>query len=591
LSTRPEASTDATRRAREENGAAPWAARARSALAIGSLAAVAALTYVRLYYGIDLTDESFYTAVPYRFVLGARPLIDETNIVQQTPGLLLYPFLKVWDSLLGLDGIILYARHLHFLFSAAVALALLVSLRRILGDRPLSAVLAAEAIALVPFGIHGLSYNTFSTGFFTAGCFLGAAWLWGGGRRTLVAAGAAHGLAVFTYPTFALPVACFFAALYLTSRPRSLRNLAPALLPAAAGALATAVFFVHAGLGTIHELVQRTSDVGGQGGGLGEIGEVLSFVLTNFTHRYLAAALLVAAAALRAWRPAAAVLPLLLLPLAALPADLRTSASANELVTNGALLAPFVFLLIRDSVVGQRLLAVVWLPAAIAGLTTALSSANGGINVAIGFFPALIVTGALIGLALQRAAGDRFSPIDLAPAVALVAIGVALQYLSVYRDAGIRDLPVLVTDGAYAGLYTNQEKRDFLTALDRDLAAVSAPDCRIVFYDTFPAGYLLGHGRPATNATWLLDVEDDQEVSYQRLLLAYYERHGGLPDIVVRLDLIPLTNSTGIEQTYAKQEPLERTFGAARYVTARSGHGYRILRKRDTTCSEPRASP
>jgi hypothetical protein len=570
---------------RAEDVRSPTAARARAALAIGALSAVAALTYVRLFYGVDFTDESFYTAVPYRFVLGARPLIDETNVVPQTPGVLLYPFIALWERLIGLDGIILYARHLHLFFSAAVALLLFVALRRILGDRSLSAVLAGAAIAYVPFGIHSLSYNAFSAAFFAAGSFLGLAWLYGGGRRTLAAGGAAHGLAIFTYPTFAIPVACFFVALHLASRPRPLRSLAPAFLPAAIGALATVGFFVSQGVGTIHDLVVRNAEIGGQGGGIGEVGEILSFVSTSFTHKYLAALLLVTAAALRAWRPEAPVLPLLLLPFTALPTDLGTSASANEFVMNAGLLAPGVFLLVRDSVVARRLLAVVWLPAAIAGLTTALSSANGGINVAIGFFPAMIVTGALLGLALRQAGGVRLSLIDLAPAVTLVAVGVALQYLSVYRDASMRRLPVLVTDGAYAGLYTTREKRDFLTALDRDLAAVSASNCRIVFYDAFPAGYLLGHGRSATNATWLVDVKDEQVAEYQRVLLEYYER-SGLPDIVVRLDRIPLTDKTAIEQTYRAHEPLERTFGGGRYGLARDGHGYRILRKRDTVCGE-----
>ena len=354
-------------------------------------------------------------------------------------------------------------------------------------------------------------------------------------------------------------------------------------MAAAISTLVTVAFFVHRGVGTIHDLVQVNREIGGQGGGIGEIGEILSFVSASFTHKYLAAVLLIAAAGLRPWRPTASALPLLLLPLTALPADLGTSASANEFITNAGLLAPGVFLLIRDSVVGKRLLAVVWLPAAIAGLTTSLSSANGGINAAIGFFPAMIVTGALLGLALHQAGCARVWHLDMAPAVALLAIGVALQYLSVYRDAGMRHLTVPVNDGAYAGLYTTREKRDFLTALDRDLAAVSASGCRILFYDTFPAGYLLGHGRSATNATWLLDAADDHESRYQRVLLAYYADRA-LPDIVVRLDRIPLTDTGAIEQTYEPQEPLERTFGGSRYETARDGHGFRILRKRNTAC-------
>ena len=77
---------------------------------------------------------------------------------------------------------------------------------------------------------------------------------------------------------------------------------------------------------------------------------------------------------------------------------------------------------------------------------------------------------------------------------------------------------------------------------------------------------------------------DDQESRYQRVLLGTTSRRG-LPDIVVRLDRIPLTDTSAIEQTYAPPEPLERTFGGVRYVSVRDGHGYRILRKRDTIVS------
>ena len=335
-------------------------------------------------------------------------------------------------------------------------------------DRSSSAVFASAAIAFVPFGIHGLSYNTFATGFFTAGCFLGAAWAMDGRRALLVAAGCAHAFAVFTYPTFLLPVACCFAVLYASTRPRSLRALVPGLLPAAIGAVATVVFFVHRGIGTIDDLVQQTSEFGDQGGDLGELTDIVSFVWSNFTYKYAAAALLIAAAVARRWRPGAALVPLLFVPVAALPADLRTSASANVYMTSFALLAPFVFLLVRDSTLGRKLLLLVWLPAAVAGVTTALSSANGPISLAIGFFPALIVTAVLIALVLERVPWA-----DFAPAVVLLAIGVALQYLSVYRDAGIQHLTTPIDDGAYAGIYTTSVKRDFLETLESDLEVAS----------------------------------------------------------------------------------------------------------------------
>jgi hypothetical protein len=44
-------------------------------LAIHVVAAVAIATFVRLHFGIDFSDESYYIAMARRFALGDRPLI------------------------------------------------------------------------------------------------------------------------------------------------------------------------------------------------------------------------------------------------------------------------------------------------------------------------------------------------------------------------------------------------------------------------------------------------------------------------------------------------------------------------------------
>src|ERR1051326_3846489 len=82
---------------------------------------VLGLTYWRVLYGVDFTDEAYYVAVPLRFVLGARPYIDETTPSQQTAALLMYPFIAAYHAAAGLGGIVLFARSLHFLFACAVA--------------------------------------------------------------------------------------------------------------------------------------------------------------------------------------------------------------------------------------------------------------------------------------------------------------------------------------------------------------------------------------------------------------------------------------------------------------------------------------
>ena len=134
--------------------------------------AVVGITYWRLWYGIDLTDESFYVVLPYRFVLGARPFVDETTVAQQA-GLLVFPFVWLYHLAAGVDGVVLYVRHLEFLMSLLVGAAIFVSLRGVLRSGAAALLLACTAVAFAPFDIHSLSYNTIGGGLFTAGCLLG----------------------------------------------------------------------------------------------------------------------------------------------------------------------------------------------------------------------------------------------------------------------------------------------------------------------------------------------------------------------------------------------------------------------------------
>src|SRR5690348_2654767 len=82
----------------------------RSAFAVRAVAViVVAITYARIYFGADFTDQAYYVAIPYRFVLGARPFIDETTPSQQMAGLLAFPFIWAYHTLFGVTAIILFA--------------------------------------------------------------------------------------------------------------------------------------------------------------------------------------------------------------------------------------------------------------------------------------------------------------------------------------------------------------------------------------------------------------------------------------------------------------------------------------------------
>ena len=66
----------------------------------GIFCLVALALSFRLRYGIDLSDESFYVALPYAFNLGHRPIADELSLHQFAALLLVLP-VKIFLAVVG----------------------------------------------------------------------------------------------------------------------------------------------------------------------------------------------------------------------------------------------------------------------------------------------------------------------------------------------------------------------------------------------------------------------------------------------------------------------------------------------------------
>jgi hypothetical protein len=197
---------------------------------------VVALTNWRLFYGVDFTDEAYYVEIPYRFVLGARPFIDETTPSQQGAAMLAYPIFAAYHAIAGVAGVILFARELHLLFSCFVGACVFVGLRPYARNQRGSPSFI-DPIAFVPFNLHDLSYNNLASGFVTAGCFLGLRCLATKQLSSAAAAGLAHGLGIFVYPTLIAPALAYaLIFLRLSAPPRRhvlVAYASAALLPVA----------------------------------------------------------------------------------------------------------------------------------------------------------------------------------------------------------------------------------------------------------------------------------------------------------------------------------------------------------------------
>lgn len=414
--------------------------RLLAAAAIAVAVAVVAVTWRRLFYGIDLQDEAFAVVTPWRWALGYRPFVDEMDLTMMGAALT-YPFVKAFALITGNDsgGLVLFMRHLYLLFMVGVAAAVFLLLRRLVRWE-LALLVAAVNVGFVFWGIPDLTHNTVAAGLLTVGFTLGARLLVGGrDRRCALAAGLCHGLAVVAYPTllFVMPFFAVFLAFALGRQAtavvalRDWRHAAdpePAGEPTGAAAwLAVSAYTVAAalpvalvGLGSLlfglHNIVRswgftmsgahELDQLGGAGKAVSVTWRLLAFIWTQ--PWFLLAA--VAIYGVYRLRPRLGRALLVLLPPALLLAGDRPRLEAAGFVLIYGLLTPYLYLFVPRARrwAGARLLIWVWPSALVAGAMTAYTSADGFAHAPAGLYPAVMVSGLFLAWALEGA-GTRQS--------------------------------------------------------------------------------------------------------------------------------------------------------------------------------------
>lgn len=487
-----------------------------------SMACAVALAFVtlavmgwRILHGIDLSDESFYVAIPARFAMGDKPFVDDLSIAQ-TAGLFLYPFVKAYHSLIGTSGIFLFVRALFVIFYAGIGWSVYV-LARPHVSRPAALLVATACICFVPYGIPSLSYNTISVGLFSLGLFFSARWLlaeedppfW---RSAMFWAGFLHGASGFSYPTLGLSIVAALVTTIALARGRRLRALVLYGSGGLSFGLVALPVMASAGLGQLRAMVYYTV------GAKPSDGFVLDIIVARLVafyanHPELLPALVacaIAAFTVRRW-PRPTALALVLFPLLARGSALTGYMGSLGYVACFGLMGPVLALGLRDRRRARVLGIGVALPSVIGGLVWALSSGNGVIAAGMGLFPSAIVTGLILAILIEEAMAEsapsgwsRFRPaLALAPAVLVVTL---LQYANAengyYRDGPKAELTVRIDEGPFWGLYTTPKSAAFLHELSADLRTYrGAPGDRL--YCNVPASYVIADRRPLVAAVWI----------------------------------------------------------------------------------------
>jgi hypothetical protein len=361
----------------------------------------------------------------------------------------------------------------------------------------------------------------------------------------------------------------------------------PALgLPLAGlGALAADV-----GLSTVVGDYRHSSQFLGQAGGAKKLREIADGVRAATPHWYLLLGALVLLAGLWRYRRSLALVVLLALPFLVLPSQLSHFNTSLDFVARLGWLAAPLFVIVRRRTGARLLMLVVWTPGFVAGAITAYSSSNGAVNFGVGGFPTAIVATVFLVWAVEDAMpAARMRWLAVVPAIAVLALLVWSDTVPVYRDGSLSTLSATMRSGPYAGLATSPWKRRWIDRLTSDLSRYRSP-CTILFFDNFPAGYLLTKARPDTNGVWTATVSPALVRAYQDQLLGYYRGHGN-PDVVVEMRRIPYTHHQGWTVYYRTDWPLVAAVDSSPYRLVRWRRPYSIYQAGGSTCGRIMGKP
>jgi len=545
--------------------------------------ATAVMLLYRVRLGVSNRDEAFYCAMPYSFVLGGKPYVDELAM-HQNAAILMTPLFRAYLAAHGSpSGIVLFNRYLYLMYLGVCAASAYGFVTRRWGHL-LGGAVSILVLVFSYYNLQSLSYNTVSAFGFFCGVLLSASAveLPRPGIR-LFCACAVLLSAVFAYPGLA-PAAVGHVLvlggwLYRT-RPRE--TFRHALLGLAAGALLAMVVVVplalHLGPSGFERLLAFSRSMG-----YAKLPFFASYWREHADWRYAIAGFALVFAALpfavarlsgrAAW--CALLGALALVPLYGYTTSLQAPTSASLCLLGMPLLAPVSVALNRGWAYGRTLLALIWLPGVLAMLCCMVASANRLGAASLGALP-VELAGIVAFAALcrsRRDAGARAAAFTLCSVVSvLVLLQVHSLFAYVYDDEGLpfTSYTTRIKRGPMRGLIATPKTAALLESVDRDLKKAERRGRTLAVFDDFATGYLSTRLKPQTFTHWIVWVMNPR---YSRAIMQQtYGRSEQLPDIVLKI------HYRGAREYWPRYERDQY-----RVLIDRPQYGYVILEKKGTS--------
>ncbi|HYQ00756.1 MAG TPA: hypothetical protein VER96_18905 [Polyangiaceae bacterium] len=551
------------------------------------LGALGTLRY-RIPYGVCHTDEAFYSALPYSFLIGNRPYLDERT-VHQNAGILLVPLYRLYLAIAGSsDGIILFNRYLYLTYVAVASLLTWRLVRRI-ANFSSGCWAAALLVCFGYFNLFTLGYNMMGALGFICGVLLSAHALLGARPgRELFVANLFFLSAIFSYPALFIVLLPYNLAvvawLYWKCPSATMKSGLFGLGSALLAALAIFVPFAFWFAGPRYERVHGLQV--GQGYGL-----LSGLSRLDFYH-----------SPAWGWRPALlafsalfVLVPLacrwlqrgvwLVAPLSALSClacyrlgfDLGAITKAMFFFMAIPVLAPVCVALNREWPHGRFLLVLVWAPSVLSMLVSTYSSGNGWFAALLGALGAVISGVAAFGALLEaRAAsnvkaGQAYQFVLIAFAGACLALEVHSMFAYVYSQTitPFASHDTRVKSGPMRGTIGTSAHAEFAETIHRDLKDAAEHGQTLTIFDSFPSGYLSTKLRPKTWSLWI--IWGIPVPLRKQLMAETFGDPAQLPELVLKIGIEP------------ESKPLWPKYERGHYhkLLERKEFGYVIMQRND----------
>lgn len=489
---------------------------------VSVLTAIALALCVRSLCGFCWSDESFYLTFAQRLWNGQKLILDEWHPVQFYSALT-FPILTVYRFFFGTTGIYLFARIFYLLLAYGVSLLVYFTFRA--QAKPLPSFLCACMVLAYSRGnIWGLSYyNLFLLLTLTAFC------LWVRGRRKwqLLLCGVSLGFSVLCVPYFAVFVlaAIAFWMIKKETRGKSLWVFAGICLAAAY----FLIFFLPKDLGAVLTNLRFILSDPEHAGGVASNFSGALLEVKQIYKKDIILALLLAGTLWRArkWlsdKKWAQMLAYFLTFVSALYSFWRCRHGENGF-------AAYSYCIFGLALYRKRLSSQMDFLLRITGATMAIAMAMSSNTGAIGFTVGLCVYAMGLLLLLDRSEdGARISSVVLA--CVMVAMTLSSHFTDVFRDAPLRQLDTVMTQGPAAGIRTTQDHARQYTevfGMLEDLESRYGSDTPIFISKLLPWGYLAVDNPCGAPTAWRTALDSLR-------LEQYYESHPqSIPGIVVVL--------------------------------------------------------